>query len=515
MHYRSLLWLGLLMGLTGLARAQAPQAAVTGTRVACTGGAAADFACNGVDLMAFVPRTDLGSTYPVNDIWGWTDPETGTEYALVAKRDGTAFVDLHDPENPRLVGTLPLHAGARASTWRDVKTYRDHAFIVADGAGAHGMQVFDLRQLRTVTGAAVVFSETAHYAGVMSAHNIAINEESGVAYIVGASSGADTCSGGLHMVDIGEPAVPGFIGCFNHLGTSLRGQGYTHDVQCVRYRGPDPDYQGREICVGANETGLSIADVTDKEQGKAVSFAVYPNVQYAHQGWFTEDQRYFVSNDEADETSTGNPTRTLFWDLSDLDDPVLLHEYAGTTKSTDHNLYIRGKYAFLANYTSGLCILDISDVTNPREVAFFDTFPSNDNAGFAGAWSSYPFFRSGNIVVSSEGEGLFVLRPLGLDLTPTTTEAHDLPEDFAFEPAFPNPFSAQTTLTLRANRTQQATVVVYDLMGRSVARLFEGMIRGGEAVELTFDAAELPGGTYIVAATGDSFSASRRLTLVR
>jgi hypothetical protein len=32
-----------------------------------------------------------------NDIWGWTDPLDGREYALVGRNDGTAFVDVTDP----------------------------------------------------------------------------------------------------------------------------------------------------------------------------------------------------------------------------------------------------------------------------------------------------------------------------------------------------------------------------------------------------------------------------------
>jgi hypothetical protein len=37
--------------------------------------------------------------------------------------------------------------------------------------------------------------------------------------------------------------------------------GYSHDAQCVICRGLDQDYQGREICVGSNETAISIANL--------------------------------------------------------------------------------------------------------------------------------------------------------------------------------------------------------------------------------------------------------------
>ena len=387
--------------------------AIVGAQVSCEEGAAALFDCGQVDLVSFLPVQDIGGSrgVEVSDVWGWEDPQTGREYALVGRYDGTSFIDISNPANPVYVGNLPLHEGAIGNVWRDIKVYKDHVFIVSDGAGPHGVQVFDLTQLRDVQSAPTTFEETAHYDGINSAHNIAINEETGYAYSVG-SSGRETCGGGLHMINIQDPKRPTFAGCFADTTTGRRKTGYSHDVQCVVYRGPDTEHQGKEICFGSNETALSIADVTDKENPVALSMATYPNVAYAHQGWLTEDHRYFFMDDEGDELSGSVPaTRTLVWDVIDLDDPVLLKEFFGTTRATDHNLYIRGDRVYQSNYVAGLRILDISDVENPREIAYFDTVPYGENRpGFAGTWSNYPFFRSGVIVVTSGREGVFILK---------------------------------------------------------------------------------------------------------
>ena len=99
------------------------------------------------------------------------------------------------------------------------------------------------------------------------------------------------------MIDLKDPANPVFAGCFSDGSTGRRGTGYSHDAQCVVYRGPDADYVGHEICLGSNETALSIADVTNKEAPYSISIATYPNVAYAHQGWLTDDHRYFYLND--------------------------------------------------------------------------------------------------------------------------------------------------------------------------------------------------------------------------
>ena len=152
----------------------------------------------------------MSSGSQANDVWGWVDAETDREYALVGRNDGMAFVDISDPANPVVKGNLPLTEGANPSTWRDVKVYADHAFIVADNAGQHGVQVFDLQRLREDTQEPVTYSEDAIYDGIASAHNIVINEDTGFAYAVGSSGGGETCGGGLHMIDVKDPLTPEF-----------------------------------------------------------------------------------------------------------------------------------------------------------------------------------------------------------------------------------------------------------------------------------------------------------------
>jgi choice-of-anchor B domain-containing protein len=296
--------------------------------------------------------------------------------------------------------------------------YKDHAFIVADGAQNHGMQVFDLSILRDVPDPPVVFKPTALYTEIASAHNIVINEATGFAYTVGGGSGGTTCGGALHMIDIREPLNPTFAGCFQDKNTGNGGSGATHDAQCVTYDGPDREHAGKEICIGYNGNAVSIADVSDKNNPVPISVGTYPNSAYVHQGWLTDDQRYFYQNDEADELRGAVPkTRTMIWDVSDLDDPIMIAEYFGKESSTDHNLYVKGDLMYQTNNASGLRIVDIKDRDAPVEVGFFDTTPMNLNvAGFDGTWSSYPYFESGMILVSSRREGMFVVKKREIDI---------------------------------------------------------------------------------------------------
>jgi choice-of-anchor B domain-containing protein len=384
-----------------------------GSEVKCGSGTAGEFPCQQVDLVSFMPVSALGGKrgIMVSDLWGWTDSATNREFAIVGRFDGTAFVEVTDPANPRYLGDLPLHEGARPNLWRDMKVYKNHAYIVADGAGPHGVQVFDLTQLRNVREPRT-FTETAHYDRIASAHNIAIDEASGFAYTIGNSMGGETCGGGPHMIDIREPAKPTFAGCWADTTTGNARTGYTHDAQCTVYQGPDERYRGRQICINASETAIGIADVTDKANPKRISSASYPNVAYAHQGWLSADHRYFFLNDEGDELAGNAPkTRTMVFDIADLEDPVVTKEFFGTTPASDHNLYVKDRYMYQSNYVAGLRVIDVSDPKNPVEVGFFDTMPfGEDQAGFAGTWSNYPYFKSGVVAVTSMREGLFLVR---------------------------------------------------------------------------------------------------------
>ena len=331
-----------------------------------------------------------------NDIWGWFDAQTGNEYALMGMTDGTAFVDVTDPEDPVFLGKLPTEPGS--SAWRDIKVYQDHAYVVADNASTHGMQVFDLTRLRGQM-APQTFSADLVYGDFGSAHNIAINEDTGFAYAVG----TNTCGGGLHMIDISTPNNPLFAGCHS--------TAYTHDTHCVVYQGLDADHLGSEICASSNENHFSIVDVTIKSAPLTISSATYPQLRYVHQGWITDDHQFFLLGDEGDESSFGVPTRTHVFDVSDLDNPVYVFPFEAATNSIDHNLYVVGNRVFQANYTTGLRVLEFGNLANNElmEVAFFDTYPSSDTTEFSGAWSVYPYLPSGTIIVSDISNGLFIL----------------------------------------------------------------------------------------------------------
>jgi len=360
----------------------------------CSGGMAGAFPCNDYDLLLQIPLAVFSAT-SVNDSWGWTDPTTNKEYALVGLDNGVAFIDVTNPNEAIYLGKLPT--ATEASPWRDIKIYNNFAFVVSEAVN-HGMQIFDLTRLRSV------FSADTRYTGFGSAHNVVINEDSGYAYVVGTTR-SGTFKGGPLFINIQDPMNPIDEGGYGE-------DAYSHDAQVVTYNGPDTDYTGKEVLIGSNENEIAIVDVTDKAAPKRISTISYSNVGYTHQGWFTENQQFFILGDELDESNLGFKTRSLIFDFTDLDNPLFKMQYTGPTSAIDHNGYVKDNTFYLANYTAGMRTIDISNIASGTmtEVGFFDSFTTNNDAEFKGVWNVYPYFDSGNIVISDINGGLFIVK---------------------------------------------------------------------------------------------------------
>ena len=367
----------------------------------CDNGMAGIYPCQGYDLLAKISLETFGSE-AANDNWGWVDHESGKEYVLSGLDDGTAFIDISDPKNPIFLGKLPT--ATTVSPWRDIKVYENHAFIVSE-APEHGLQVFDLTRLRLIDEFQI-FTSDARLTDFGNAHNIWINQESGYAYVFG----SELYQGGPLFINITNPINPQVEGGYAD-------DSYTHDAHIVTYDGPDNQYKGREILFGSNSDGgennkIIIVDITDKSNPIRINSITYTNGGYTHQGFLSEDHRYFFLGDELDELQYGAPTQTRIFDLTSLSNSTLHVNYFGGVNAIDHNGYVKGNKFYLASYTAGLRVLDISQVQNKsiKEIGFFDTYPSNNNPKFNGVWSIYPFFESGIIAINDIDSGLFLVK---------------------------------------------------------------------------------------------------------
>lgn len=370
----------------------------------------------------------------LSDIWGWTSPDTGDEYAIVGTSSGTAFARITDPANPEFLGIIPTtNPDTILNFWWDMKTYNNYAYITTEVIGA-GVAIFDLTQLdllRPVTPGTpeANLEADARYVddGYLSAHNISINEVTGFAYLTGVRKDLTVDPdfgerGGMVILDLANSLAPVEVATVTGV--------HTHDAQVVTYIGPDTDHAGKEIAVVFNgfEERFVVYDVTDKANIHLISEATYPGASFTHQGWLTEDHAFLLLGDEEDELfglqDPQNPdlpdtARTYFFDLSNLDAPIFAGFFDSPAASIDHNLYVKGDRVYQANYTAGIRVLDISDIAdgNVTEAAHMDTEPRlpnkhmNHNINiFVGPWGVYPFFDSGNIVASDGLNGLIIAR---------------------------------------------------------------------------------------------------------
>ena len=62
-----------------------------------------------------------------NDIWGWVD-DNGIEYAIMGAINSVRIYSLEDPTNPIEVANI----AGDPSTWRDIKTHENFAYVIAD-----------------------------------------------------------------------------------------------------------------------------------------------------------------------------------------------------------------------------------------------------------------------------------------------------------------------------------------------------------------------------------------------
>jgi DNA-binding beta-propeller fold protein YncE len=165
---------------------------------------------------------------------------------------------------------------------------------------------------------------------------------------------------------------------------------------------------------------------------------------------------------------------------------------------------VAGNLVYVACGDEGLYVVDAADPTAPEEIASFQTGDSSLKVDTDGQ----------RIHVSDADDGLWILR---FD-TETGAEMSPSPGRIDVR-VHPNPFNPQTTITLSLEREERATVAVFDLTGRRIAVLADGIFTVGPH-PLTWNGRNsqgraMPSGTYIVRLETESGVEARKVMLVR
>lgn len=367
---------------------------------------------------------------------------SGREYALIGLSNAVATVDITTPADPTILANKIM---GPSSIWREFATYGHYAYCGIEQTG-NGMQIINLDQ---VDAGVVSLAKLETLGGsLFTIHTLQTNPASGYLYLNGSNLG------GLVVLSLADPVNPTIVGQWTGH--------YVHDSYIMTYTsGP---YAGREIAfLFGGSAGMTILDVTDKNNMFVRSNISYPNRTYTHQGWPTPDLKHILIDDELDETNSPvvNFSTTYVINVENLDAPSYVTSIQFGIPSIDHNLFINDvggiHYAFEANYTSGLRIYDVTDVNNATVAGWFDTYPNNNGQNFNGAWTA-DRLPSGTVIVSDINRGLFVLdvrQALGIIAAPEpplpVTAPHDILKhryiSIAANPANTTPSAIQVTMT--------------------------------------------------------------------
>ena len=321
------------------------------------------------------------STTEGSDIWGWVDPLTGSEYALVGLNDGFSCVNVSNPSNPIEEFYIP----DVNSTWRDIKTWGNYAYITTDDSPAGppaGLLIVDLTDMSGNTYSFQTSFNNPTNTDLVefnAAHNLYI-DENGICYIFGASSnsGGDPSDGAIFLDVDANPTNPVYLGEWD--------EQYIHDGMV---RG-DTMYAG---CINTGE--LYVVDVSNKNNPTTIGTHPTPNA-FTHNAWVTDDGNFVFTTDEKSDAYLAA------YDITDINniqevDRIQSNPGSGTIP---HNVHVDGNFLITSYYRDGTTVHDISHPNNMIQVAYYDSYAGSGD-GFDGCWGTYPFFPSG-IIISSE-----------------------------------------------------------------------------------------------------------------
>jgi hypothetical protein len=208
--------------------------------------------------------------------------------------------------------------------------------------------------------------------------------------------------------------------------------------------------------LNCGENGLRVYDFTNPFAPIYKSnLSFYQDQGYNHQGWLSPNGKTYIF---ADETS-GKRVKKCTVSSNYAIQVNHLFGVNSENGSISHNIMCTDEFAFIAYYNEGLRIFDIR--SNPREIAYYDTYPDDSPFKMNGAWGVYSNYSSGNVIVSDRHYGLFLFNfNKELFLAETANE-------FSI---YPNPSGAETTFTIRSEKDEISdfSVEIVDGFGRTI-----------------------------------------------
>lgn len=413
--------------------------------------------------------------YPgYSGIWGYVTP-TGEEYVLLGCTNGTSFVNITDSANIYEVDFVP----GINSQWREIKTYSHYAYVVSEGTNSR-LQIIDLQYMPDSVSLVTTWSPS----GLSTCH--AISQSGPYLYLSGNNA---SFGQGVQIIDVTDPVNPVRRG-----GNNTR---YVHDVRVLN----DTIW----ACNILNSR-VTIINAIDKDNLQEIR-TLNSIQQGPHNAAITNNRKYiFISHE------TEAPGTLDIWNIEDLDNMtyVMSWQPTGITSSVVHNVEIFDTLAYVAHYTAGIRIINVSDASNPEEIAWYDTRPQDNGTTYQGCWGVYKF-PSGKIAGSDVSNGLFVIR--ATFATSVTNNNIEL-ANFNLYQNYPNPFNPETKIQYSLPESGNIKLSVFDISGRLAQAVFEGFKPAG-TYETVFNAAELSSGIYFFKLEYNGLSKTIKMTVMK
>jgi len=444
------------------------------------------------------------------------------EYCYIASQeyffDDFVIVNIADPSNPFIEGSYDLYGASY-----DVYVVDDYAFV-ASGSGS--MRVIDVSSPSTPI-------EVGYYGSRIYPYELFLTEE--ICYSANLYTG-------VGIIDISNPFIPIELGSYN------LGGGCAYEVEMAR------DY----LCVAYSDSGLRILDVCDPanpfevgyfDYGYPCLFALATSGNYV----YTQTYRFSVID-------ISNPANPIEIGTIDYGGPVSALAVNGNYVYLAGGNYvfqiidvsnptapIRRSYYITDDYANSVCVYDdehvfvgyhfpdgvrVFDVTNPSypsELYYFRTKGSVQGIAFLEDYAILAEDEAGLAIYDisnlelpqltgyyrTPGDAMHVLlndsiayvadyyylEILDISDAVSTLSTTELNKDFtANNTSFtisPNPFNAEAIISFDLRAASFVSLAIYDITGRKVARLVDGMKPAGPH-QVVFDAKDLSSGVYFV-----------------
>lgn len=351
-----------------------------------------------------------------------------------------------DISNPAQIKLVDEKDGfSTKSINRDVEIYGHYAYFNSQRSGSlGGLQIFDLQYLPDSVHE-VYRSDSIS----VQSHTLFIEAKSKRLYICENSTKMGFSA--LDIVSLENPEKPVKLASLQ-VPVTDQGQALFNKVHEMFARNDT-------VYLSCYEAGLFIMDLRDLNNQKLIGLITnYPQRGTNHSSWLDESGKKIMFTDE----NLGSPIK--IFDISDMSNPKQVSYFNSHPSALPHNAYWKNNMAVVSSYEDGVFVYDLRDLNNPKPHAYYDTYLKNPQgiySGFHGCWGVWPYLPSGNIIASDISEGLFVLKVnYGVGVEENAKEAKQIQ-------VYPNPNKGIVNIQLPSS-SQTYEVAIMNQLGQII-----------------------------------------------